>query len=199
LARPRKARRPLLPRHERSHDARQSRHRRNWRDHYYRHGKSPDAEFKLALKAIQAACDDAGIDPREIDGFSSYANDRNEASRLAAALGTRSCELAHAMGRRRRRLLRCGGQWCRGDRDGMAECVVVFRALAQGAQGRFGTGASTAGAPENAYMQPYGVLSPTQKFTLKIRRYMELHGVRQEALRAIALAAYHMHRRTRAR
>src|SRR6201985_3427858 len=56
--------------------------------HYYRHGASPDPEFKLALKAILAACEDAGLDPREIDGFSSYSDDRNEASRLAAALGT---------------------------------------------------------------------------------------------------------------
>jgi len=159
---------------------------------YYRHGQSPDAEFKLALKAILAACEDAAIDPREIDGFSSYANDRNDPSRLAAALGTR---------RLRSSLMQWGGggggccaavaNGAAAIASGMADCVVVFRALAQGPQGRFGTGASTVGAPENAYMQPYGVLSPTQKFALKIRRYMDLHGVRQEALRAIALAAYH--------
>ena len=35
---------------------------------YYKHGQSPDAEFKLALKAILAACADAGLDPRRIDG-----------------------------------------------------------------------------------------------------------------------------------
>lgn len=50
---------------------------------YFRHGVSPDPEFKLALKAILAACEDAGLDPREIDGFSSYSDDRSEASRLA--------------------------------------------------------------------------------------------------------------------
>ena len=55
---------------------------------YYRHGASPDPEFKLALKAILAACQDAGLDPREIDGFASYSDDRSEPSRLAAALGT---------------------------------------------------------------------------------------------------------------
>ena len=54
---------------------------------YWRHGKSPHSEFKLALLAILAACEDAGIDPRRIDGFASYSNDRNEPSRLAAALG----------------------------------------------------------------------------------------------------------------
>jgi hypothetical protein len=55
---------------------------------YYRHRSSPDPEFKLALKAILSACKDAGLDPREIDGFASYDDDRSEASGLAAALGT---------------------------------------------------------------------------------------------------------------
>ena len=31
---------------------------------YYKHGKSPDPEFVLALKAILAACEDAGIKPQ---------------------------------------------------------------------------------------------------------------------------------------
>jgi len=159
---------------------------------YYRHGRSPDPEFKLALKAILAACEDAGIAPREIDGFCSYANDRNEPSRLAAALG---------LPRLRTSLMQWGGggggccaavaNGAAAIAAGLAECVVVYRALAQGAQGRFGQGVSTAGAPEMAYQTPYGVISPTQKFALRIRRFMHEHGVRQEALRAIALASYH--------
>ena len=51
---------------------------------YYKHGKSPDPEFALALKAILRACEDAGISPREVDGFASYSNDRNDPSRIAA-------------------------------------------------------------------------------------------------------------------
>ncbi|WP_245481232.1 hypothetical protein [Bradyrhizobium sp. LVM 105] len=47
-----------------------------------------------ALKAILAACEDAGIDPREIDGFASYGDDRSEASHLAAALGIRQLRAA---------------------------------------------------------------------------------------------------------
>jgi acetyl-CoA acetyltransferase len=159
---------------------------------YYRHGQSPDPEFKLALKAILAACEDAGIDPHEIDGFSSYANDRNDPSRIAAALG---------LPRLRATLMQWGGGGggcCAAVANGaaailagMADCVVVFRALAQGTQGRFGQGVSTAGAPETAFMTPYGVISPTQKYAFKIQRFMHDHGVRQEALRAIALASYH--------
>src|SRR6478752_6560215 len=62
---------------------------------YYRHGRSPEPEFKLALMAILAAAEDAGIDPRDIDSFASYSNDRNDPSRLAAALGTRELRLSN--------------------------------------------------------------------------------------------------------
>ena len=55
---------------------------------YYRHGQSPDAEFKLALQAVIAACKDAGISPHNIDGFASYGNDRSEAA-CAARSGHR--------------------------------------------------------------------------------------------------------------
>lgn len=159
---------------------------------YYRHGASPDPEFKLALKAILAACEDAGLDPCEIDGFSSYSDDRSEASRLAAALGThrlRTATMQWGGG---------GGGCCAAVANaaasivaGLADCVVVFRSLAQGQYGRFG---QTAGidtiSGEKAYLMPYGVLAPPQRFAMRVQRYMYEHGVRQEALRAIALASY---------
>lgn len=160
---------------------------------YYKHGQSPDAEFKLALKAILAACADAGIDPRDIDGFASYSDDRSDASRLAAALGThrlRSATMQWGGG---------GGGCCAAVANGaaaiaagLADCVVVFRALAQGQSGRFGQvqGVDTISG-EKAYLMPYGVLSPPQRFAMRVRRFMHEHGVRQEAMRAIAMASYH--------
>jgi acetyl-CoA acetyltransferase len=168
---------------------------------YYRHGQSPDPEFKLALKAILAACADAGLDPRDIDGFASYSNDRNDPSRLAAALGAkelRSTTMQWGGG---------GGGCCAAIANGAAaiasglsDCVVAFRALAQGQFGRFGkapTAPTISG--DMAWQAPYGVLSPGQKFAMKARRFMHEHGVRQEALRAIAMASYsHAQRNPRA-
>src|SRR5690242_15556691 len=160
---------------------------------YYRHGASPDPEFKLALKAILTACEDAGLDPREIDGFASYSDDRSDASRLAAALGTRGLRAATMQWGGG------GGGCCAAVANaaasivaGLADCVVVFRSLAQGQYGRFGqtTGIETISG-EKAYLMPYGVLAPPQRFAMRVRRYMHEHGVRQEALRAIALASYH--------
>ena len=49
---------------------------------YYKHSQSPDPEFILALKAILAACEDAGVKPQDIDSFASYNNDRNDPSRI---------------------------------------------------------------------------------------------------------------------
>ena len=160
---------------------------------YYKRGESPDPEFKLALDAIIRACEDAGISPRDVDGFASFSNDRSDPSRLAAALGCNELRFAN---------MQWGGGGGGGSgavgnaaaaiATGMAECVVVFRALAQGQFGRFGQGPQrNAIAGEFAHTIPYGLMSPAQMFAMKTQRFMHDHGVEQAALRAISLASYH--------
>ena len=159
---------------------------------YYKRGQAPDAEFKLALDAIKTACADAGIDPKDVDGFASYSNDRSDPSHLAAALGCKELRFAN---------MQWGGGGGGGSgavanaaaaiHAGLADTVVVFRALAQGQFGRFGQGPrrnSIAG--DMAYSVPYGLMSPAQMFAMKVVRFMHDHGVEQSALRAISLACY---------
>ena len=160
---------------------------------YYKHGQSPDSEFKLALQAILAAAKDAGINPKDIDGFASYSNDRNDPSRLAAALGTKELRFSNMQwGGGGGGVAAAVGNAAAAVTSGMANCVVAFRALAQGQFARFGRGT---GAPlasgDDAFTIPYGVMSPAQKFVMKVVRFMHDHGVKQEALRAIAMASYH--------
>jgi acetyl-CoA acetyltransferase len=160
---------------------------------YYKHGRAPESEFALALRAILTACEDAGIDPRQVDGFASYSNDRNDPSRLAAALGLRALRFSN---------MQWGGGGGGGSAAvgnaaaavaaGYADCVVVFRALAQGQFQRFGAappGGTVSG--EAALTFPYGLISPAQRFAMRVMRFMHEHGVRPEAQRAIALASYH--------
>ncbi len=159
---------------------------------YYKRGQAPDAEFKLALEAIVAACEDAGLDPRDVDGFASYSNDRSDPSQLAAALGCRELRFSN---------MQWGGGGGGGSgavanaaaaiHGGLAETVVVFRALAQGQFGRFGQGPrrNTIAGPM-AHTVPYGLMSPAQMFAMKVVRFMHDHGVEQSALRAISLACY---------
>jgi len=160
---------------------------------YYKHGRAPESEFALALQAILRACEDAGIEPRQVDGFASYSNDRNDPSRLAAALGLPELRFSN---------MQWGGGGGGGSAAvgnaaaaiaaGYADCVVVFRALAQGQFQRFGAappGGTVSG--EAALTFPYGLISPAQRFAMRVMRFMHDHGVRQEAQRAIALASYH--------
>ena len=161
--------------------------------HYYKRGEAPEPEFKLALQAILNACDDAGIKPEDVDGFASYSNDRSDPSRLAAALGCKELRFANM-------------QWGGGGggvsaavangaaaiATGLADCVVVFRALAQGQFGRFGQGPRRPDITgPMAHTVPYGLMSPAQMFAMKVVRFMHDNGVDQSALRAISLAAYH--------
>ena len=47
---------------------------------YRKWGKIDDrTEFRLAIEAILHAVADAGLEPHDIDGISSFSNDRNEA------------------------------------------------------------------------------------------------------------------------
>ena len=160
---------------------------------YYKRGGSPDAEFKLALEAIVKACANAGISPKEVDGFASFSNDRSDASRLSAALGINDLRFAN---------MQWGGGGGGGSgaignaaaaiSTGIAECIVVFRALSQGQFGRFGQGPQrNTISGDFAHTVPYGLMSPAQMFAMKVNRFMHEHGVHQEALRAISLASYH--------
>lgn len=177
---------------------------------YYKHGDSPDPEFVLATKAILAACQDAGVDPRSIDGFASYSNDRNDASRLAAALGIRELRFANMQwGGGGGGMAAAVGNAAMAIACGVADRVVVFRALAQGQFGRFGQGGSSydRGKGEGgktvsgdmAFLSPYGLISPAHRHAIKVNRFMHQHAIHPGALKAIAMTSYyHAQRNPRA-
>ena len=160
---------------------------------YYKHGQSPDSEFKLALQAVVNACKDAGINPKEVDGFASYGNDRSEAGRLAAALGINELRFSNMFwGGGGGGVCGAVGNAAAAVATGMADCVVAFRSLAQGQYQRYGrSGGAPLASGDDAFLFPYGIMSPAQRFAMKVTRFMHDHGIKQEALRAISLACYH--------
>lgn len=165
---------------------------------YYKRGGSPNTEFQLACIAIRNAAEDAGIELEDIDGFVSYTDSRNGPTRLAAALGIRNLRWAATT-------WPGGGNSVAGAvqladaavRAGYARNVVVFRALAQGQFGRFGQAGGTGGGGGGSYMGgayafngPYGLLTPAQQCALRTARFMQDHGISQEALCDIAMACH---------
>ena len=159
---------------------------------YYKHGQSPDAEFMLVLQAIMRAAKDAGINPKEIDGFASYSNDRSDPSRIAAALGIPDLKFSNMQfGGGGGGVAAAVANGAAAVACGYADCVVVFRALAQGQFRRFGQGApDPTVSGEAAFLAPYGVMSPAQKYGMRATRFMHQHGVKNDVLRAIAMASY---------
>jgi len=160
---------------------------------YYKRGQAPVSEFRLACEAIISAADDAGIDVRDIDGIAGYANDRNEASRLATALGLKQlCFAAMVWGGGGGGGSAAVGNAAAALVAGFAKYVVVFRALAQGQFGRFGQApVSKDISGPSAYTAPYGLYVPAQWVALRTRRFMHQYNINREPLAAVALADYY--------
>ncbi|GAA4554556.1 thiolase C-terminal domain-containing protein [Pseudonocardia xishanensis] len=159
---------------------------------FAKHGQSRRSEFQLCLDAILAACSDAGVSPRSIDGFVSFANDANTSSRVAAALGVDEVRWSTMQ-------WQGGGvggagavqQACAAVAVGAAECVVVYRALAQVDGRRFGrpkVGAAT--RRTSPLTAPYGLLSAAQHYALIVNRFFHETGIPASTQREIALTSY---------
>jgi acetyl-CoA acetyltransferase len=157
---------------------------------YYKRGTSPDADEKLCLKAIVAACEDAGLDPRDVDGFISYGADLNEAPHLTGQLGTRELRWST--------LLWGGGAGpsaavistaAAAIYSGQAETVAVYRSMSESVSGRLSAAVSA-----GHYLIQYhanGVVAPAQTVGLATQRMIEADGVPAECLRELVLASYH--------
>ena len=160
---------------------------------YMRWGRATKSEFQLACEAALGACEDAGLDPRKIDGFCSYSDDRNGAPRLAAALGVDELKCS---------IMQWGGGGGGGSgavmnavmavATGSADYVIVFRSLCQGQFGRFGQSrASGRVGGAGAFSAPYGMMSPPQSIgAIRGRRHMALYGTKSEDWGRIAVQCY---------
>ncbi len=160
---------------------------------YYKRGAAPVSEFQLALEAIQKAVADAGIRLEDVHGFASYSNDRNEPTRLAAALGIPDLRFSNMQwGGGGGGMAGAIGNAAAAIVAGYGDYVIAFRALAQGQFGRFGQSRVSGGTVDGplAYTAPYGLMSPAQTFAMRTQRFMYDHKITQDALAGIALASY---------
>jgi acetyl-CoA acetyltransferase len=174
----------------------------------------PGSAWELAIEAILAALDDAGIDPRDVDGLCRFAPPFETVSepQLVRALGLGELTFFAESPLGGEALGAVIAHAAAAVKAGLARTVVVYRALSQSTGGRFGRadgrgpgggGPGGAGAvgqeahvvvPEEdnrSFAWPYGLMSPGQLFALWARRYAIVHGLTDEdltgALGAIAV------------
>ena len=156
---------------------------------YYKRGTSPDSENKLAVRAIVSACEDAGISSKDVDGFASYGSERNDGQRLMRALGTKELRFDALMWTHGGGIPGALGLAAMAIATGQAECVAVYRAMAERSNTRLRVAVS-----QNDTAVQYlanGLDGPMQLCALRTMRLFESEGVPRSAMKAMVLASYH--------
>ena len=152
------------------------------------------SELRLAVEATREALADAGIDPAEVDGLSTYTMDNNPEIELFRAIGGRELKFFS-------RIHYGGGAACApimhaamAVATGVAKTVVCYRAMNERSQYRFGTGHTppptpTAETAHYGWYVPFGLISPASWVAMQARRYMHDHGATSEDFGRVSVAA----------
>ncbi|MET0149887.1 MAG: lipid-transfer protein [Acidimicrobiales bacterium] len=147
-----------------------------------------DAELVLALRAIKAALDDAGIEPGEVDGLSSYTLETSDEVDIARNLGlgdiTWFSQVGYGGG------AGCGvvGHAAVAVATGQANVAVAWRSRKRGAATSrpWSQVASRVGG-SHQWSRPFGLLRPVDEIAMLARRYFHEFGGTREELSAVAV------------
>jgi acetyl-CoA acetyltransferase len=144
----------------------------------------------LALRAIVAALEDAGLGPRDADGVACHrVGDSAAAFAVAQSLGIR--DLRYHLDQFGGGSNSAGvvGMAAMAVASGTAECVVCWRSINARSEHRMGgTGRAPLVEGEFQYQAPYGFATPPQQFAMYTRAYLDAYGVPPEALGQVAIA-----------
>ena len=143
----------------------------------------------LALRAITAACEDAGLTYRDLDGVSTHrVGDSVQAAVVAQALGMQDPRFVSDQfggGSMSHTTLANAAMAVS---TGVAETVVCWRAINSRSEFRMGgTGRPPPDVVEFQYQVPYGYATPPQQFAVMARAYLDRFGLGREALGQVAV------------
>ena len=151
-------------------------------------------EIQLAVEAVKAALDDAGIHPAEIDGMCSYTMDNNPEIEIFRLLGGKELKYfsrVHYGGG-----AACGSvmQAAMAVATGVCKVAVVYRAMNERSGFRFGQGGLISTDPNsfetthfNWYF-PYGLQTPASWVAMCAQRYMHEYGATTEDFGRVSVA-----------
>ncbi|WP_037601787.1 lipid-transfer protein [Streptacidiphilus rugosus] len=150
------------------------------------------SELKLAVEAVHAALDDAGLTPADVDGMVSFTMDTNPEITVAQAAGIGELSFFS-------RIHYGGGAACATVQQaamavatGVAEVVVCYRAFNERSGHRFGSGLQarqpSAEGAAMGWTMPYGLLTPASWVALHAARYLHTYGLGPEVFGPVAVA-----------
>ncbi|THA59336.1 lipid-transfer protein [Streptomyces sp. A1136] len=149
------------------------------------------SELKLAVEAVQAALDDAGLVPADVDGMVTFTMDTNPEITVAQAAGIGELSFFS-------RVHYGGGAACATIQQaalavatGVAEVVVCYRAFNERSGRRFGSGVQqrepSAEGAALGWSLPWGLLTPASWVAMAAQRYLHAYHLTPEAFGHVAV------------
>ncbi len=156
--------------------------------------ESGRSELQLAVEAVRAAVEDAGLTLGEVDGLTTFTMDANSEIAVARELGIGELRFFS-------RISYGGGAACATVQQaamavatGVADVVVCYRAFNERSGDRFGQVSVAANAQvntnglDNAWSYPMGLGTPAATVAMQARRYMHEYGATSEDFGRVAVA-----------
>ncbi|MFP3989358.1 lipid-transfer protein [Streptomyces sp. E11-3] len=149
------------------------------------------SELKLAVEAVRAALDDAGLTPADVDGMVTFTMDTSPEITVAQAAGMGELSFFS-------RVHYGGGAACATVQQaalavasGVAEVVVCYRAFNERSGRRFGSGVQrrepSAEGAALGWVLPFGLLTPASWVAMAAQRYLHTYGLTPEAFGQVAV------------
>ncbi|MFJ9687006.1 lipid-transfer protein [Streptomyces bacillaris] len=149
------------------------------------------SELKLAVEAVGAALDDAGLTPADVDGLVTFTMDTSPEITVAQAAGIGELSFFS-------RVHYGGGAACATVQQaalavasGVADVVVCYRAFNERSGRRFGSGVQrrepTAEGAALGWNLPSGLLTPASWVAMAAQRYLHTYGLGPEVFGQVAV------------
>ncbi|MFG2584435.1 lipid-transfer protein [Streptomyces malaysiensis] len=149
------------------------------------------SELKLAVEAVHAALDDAGLTPADVDGLVTFTMDTSPEISVAQACGIGDLTFFS-------RVHYGGGAACATVQQaalavatGVAEVVVCYRAFNERSGRRFGSGVQhrepSAEGAALGWSLPFGLLTPASWVAMAAQRYLYAYGLKPEVFGHVAV------------
>ncbi|MFF0213511.1 lipid-transfer protein [Streptomyces vinaceus] len=149
------------------------------------------SELRLAVEAVHAALDDAGLTPADVDGMVTFTMDTSPEITVAQAAGIGDLSFFS-------RIHYGGGAACATVQQaalavatGVAEVVVCYRAFNERSGRRFGSGVQqrepSAEGAALGWSLPWGLLTPASWVAMTAQRYLHAHNLTPEAFGHVAV------------
>ncbi|MEE1740112.1 lipid-transfer protein [Streptomyces sp. BE147] len=149
------------------------------------------SELTLAVEAVRAALDDAGLSPSDVDGLVTFTMDTSPEITVAQAAGIGELSFFS-------RVHYGGGAACATVQQaalavasGVADVVVCYRAFNERSGRRFGSGVQrrepTAEGTALGWNLPFGLLTPASWVAMAAQRYLHTYGLEPEVFGHVAV------------